>query len=246
MKINKVTISGADDKVSHDDLVSLQNEFPFVEWGILISRKRMGTNRYPTKDWLKKLHHDLNISFHLCGEIVREFVEGNHDVVWQAGLFWQRVQLNFSFKEDKNYLPNLLEISDTARNTPYKSFVLAYNNGSKKTLDAFIQNHTSLPDNIHFLYDSSGGRGNEIKVIKEPLINYTGYAGGISPANIEQMCVALTYGYGGDENIWIDMETGVRTSDILDMEKVRNVLSVCQSYVDDNSVAGNPVSGKMP
>jgi hypothetical protein len=243
MNINKVTISGPDDKVNHDDLMGLQNDFPFVEWGILISRKRMGTNRYPSKEWLKKVHYDLNVSYHLCGDIVREFVAGKHSVVWEAGIHWKRLQLNFSFKEDKNYLPNLLEISETARNTPYKSFILAYNNGSKKTLDTFIENHISMPDNIHFLYDSSGGRGTEIKLLKQPLINYTGYAGGISPDNVFVICDTLS-NMEWQDNIWIDMETGVRTNDEFDIDKVRKVLTECAKFVNVDPVTGNPISEK--
>lgn len=231
MNINKVTISGADDKVNVETLKDIQRRFPFVEWGILISKKRMGTNRYPTANWLGDLEQDLNISFHLCGDIVREFVSGNHDVVWQAGLYWGRCQLNFSFKEDKNYLPNLLEISETARSIPNKAFVLAYNNGSKKTLDMFIKNHISLPDNIHFLYDSSGGRGTEIKYFQRPLINYTGYAGGISPDNVFQICDTLS-NMEWQDNIWIDMETGVRTNDDFDISKVEKVLSLCEKFVN--------------
>lgn len=232
MRVNKVTISGADDAVSGEELMELQLDFPFVEWGILISRKRMGTDRYPSKEWLKKLHHDLNISFHLCGDIVRDFVAGKHDVVWEAGLYWQRVQLNFSFKEYQNYLPNLLDISDTARNTPFKSFVLAYNKGSKNTLDKFIATSPTMPENIHFLYDSSGGRGTEIKTFNDPLPNYTGYAGGIAPANVSQICTTLSK-MDRVANIWIDMETGVRTNDKFDLKKVREVLEVCDNFIAD-------------
>lgn len=230
MNINKVTISGADDKVDPTELEELQKAFPFVEWGILISRKRMGTQRYPSKDWLKKLHYDLNISFHLCGEIVREFVAGKHDVVWQAGLNWERCQLNFSFKHEGNYLSNLLDISETAKNTPDRAFVLAYNKGSQSTLNTFIINHISMPSNIHFLYDSSGGRGTEIKSLNKPLINYTGYAGGISPDNVFKICDHLT-NMEWQDNIWIDMETGVRTNDEFDLDKVQKVLIDCEKFI---------------
>lgn len=235
MNIDRVTISGADDKVSVDEMLEIQREFPFVEWGILISRKRMGTNRYPSKEWLRKLHHDLNISFHLCGYIVREFVQGKHSVVWEAGLNWQRVQLNFSFKEPINYAPTLLDISDTARNTPDRSFVLAYNKGSKSNLDRFIQNHVSMPSNIHFLYDSSGGRGAEIKYLQKPLLNYTGYAGGLNPENVGTICECLD-GMEWSDKVWIDMETGVRTGDQFDLKKVREVLTIANTFISNQTV----------
>jgi len=40
MKINKITITGADDRTKISDLVQLQKDYPFVEWGILFSKEQ--------------------------------------------------------------------------------------------------------------------------------------------------------------------------------------------------------------
>lgn len=37
--INKVTVTGADDSIDPGDLISIQQEYPFVEFAILLSRK---------------------------------------------------------------------------------------------------------------------------------------------------------------------------------------------------------------
>lgn len=231
MELNKVTISGPDDKVSHDDLLKLQKQYPFVEWGVLISRKRMGSQRYPSADWIRGLSHDLNVSHHLCGEICREFVGGNYDVAWEYGDHWKRLQLNFSFKEDYNWGPLLLGISEWAASNPEKAVILAYNKGSKKNLDTFIWKHTTMPDNVHFLYDSSGGRGNEITQILPPLPNFTSYAGGIGPHNAG-IIIPRIIDVPIDRKVGIDMETGVRTGDEFDLPKVNQVLEISEPFVN--------------
>jgi len=241
MKINKVTISGADNLVDKEEMLYTQEVFPFVEWGILVSEKRMGTSRYPTLEWishLAALPAELNLSFHLCGEVARDFVAGGsrwtkiaEDHRWQ-GSFYQRLQLNFSFKEEIDYIENLFGIAFSAAKLPYnkKSIILAYNKGSKKNLDSFIERITEMPENIHFLNDSSGGRGSEIKAFNKPLKNYTGYAGGINPDNVFSICDTLT-NMEWENDIWIDMETGVRTDDKFDMKKVNKVLAQCEKFI---------------
>lgn len=235
MNINKVTISGADNLVSKDEMLYTQQVFPFVEWGILVSTKRMGTPRYPIIEWIKNLHPELNISFHLCGDICRDFVNGG--VEWikiskENSLRYKRLQLNFSFKEDKDYMNNIFGIATTA--TRWKkmvSIILAYNKGSKKNLDEFLGAIREVPENLHFLYDSSGGRGTEIKSFSKPLRTYTGYAGGINPDNAFVICDTLSNMEWGD-NIWIDMESGIRTGDKFDMQKVNDVLSICSKFIN--------------
>jgi len=48
MKINKLTITGADDATNQDSLLDFSNNFGFVEWGILFSKTKLGEKRYPT------------------------------------------------------------------------------------------------------------------------------------------------------------------------------------------------------
>jgi hypothetical protein len=54
MKIDRVTITGADNNNTHEELLELQKKYPFVEWGILYSQKKAGENRYPTLDHIIK------------------------------------------------------------------------------------------------------------------------------------------------------------------------------------------------
>src|SRR4051812_22281709 len=76
--INRVTITGADDSVNGDDLVSLSKTYPFVEWGILFAGfAATGASRFPSANWLDKelpKLKDLNLCCHLCGRWVRDLV----------------------------------------------------------------------------------------------------------------------------------------------------------------------------
>jgi hypothetical protein len=236
MKIDRVTISGADDTVNVSELLRLQRKYPFVEWGVLVSKKRMGQKRYPTEQWIKSLPYELRLSMHFCGEIGRQFVnKPTPELLFSPnGDHWERTQLNFSFKEDTDYTDNLFSIALAAAATPNKSIVLAYNKSSKKNLDSFIKSFPSLPENVHFLYDSSGGRGTEIKSFSKPLINYTGYAGGLNPENVFTICETLT-NMEWEDNVWIDMESGVRTNDVFDLSKAESVLKTCSTFINPYS-----------
>ena len=91
MKIlNKVTVTGADDSVKDiEELREIQKEFPFVEWGILLSASSAGTNRFPSQSWIWDLiqnsspskehiikHLRFNLAGHICGRWIREICTG--------------------------------------------------------------------------------------------------------------------------------------------------------------------------
>jgi len=113
--INKVTITGADDSVTPQMLIQLSQEYPFVEWGILVSFMRNGyaRNRFPTKKWLEELReqirllkkvdsktnwglHQPQLSLHLCGKMVESTLKGSNDIKTLISEFpiFNRVQLN--------------------------------------------------------------------------------------------------------------------------------------------------------
>ena len=53
MILDRVTITGADDSIKATDLIPLSKRFPFVEWGILLSKNNEGSFRFPTRDWIE-------------------------------------------------------------------------------------------------------------------------------------------------------------------------------------------------
>jgi len=50
-----VTISGVDDGVDPRWLATMSSRYPFVEWGVLYSRTRGGSPRYPSRAWYAEL-----------------------------------------------------------------------------------------------------------------------------------------------------------------------------------------------
>ena len=91
--------------------------------------------------------------------------------------------------------------------------------------------NSKIDDHITTLLDASGGRGVDtgIEVLKLP--HKIGYAGGITPENVEEK---LTFLMESDDvdSFWIDMETGVRTDDWFDLDKVENVLKTCTEVIE--------------
>lgn len=104
MRIKTVTITGADDSINPRLLIELSQEFPFVEWGILLSQSSVGGRRFPSFKWMKRLQfdHSLNervkISGHVCDKWVRDILVGEISEFTETlnpvyGMF-RRIQIN--------------------------------------------------------------------------------------------------------------------------------------------------------
>ena len=88
---------------------------------------------------------------------------------------------------------------------------------------------------VSVLLDASGGQGIDtpIKVLPNAGNPFkVGYAGGFNPENVaDKLRYLLTNDEVGD--FWIDMESGVRTDDWFDLDKVRRVLAICNDVIRD-------------
>ena len=225
MIINKVVFTGADNKTDIKSLKQIQKEFSFVEWGILIATNE-GKNRYPTEDFILELKDKgLNLALHLCGKWSRQILtDGVTSLKYD---FFDRYQLNFNFSYGKfdfiNY-KNLIEAH------PDKKFILQYNVSNHAAITKIISYLNTSNTNI--LYDSSGGRGTQIHDIKSPFENiYTGYSGGLNVENIDEICYKIFNHHDETTKVWIDMETGVRTNDEFDLDKVYKVLQRVDKWI---------------
>ena len=237
MRINKVTLTGADDKTDIKLLQEIQKEYSFVEWGILISTKQ-NENRYPSEDFIYELRNKgLNLALHVCGKHSRGIMqEGNVDPIIKYDWF-NRYQINFNFEHTQHDIWNYINMVKKFTN---KNFILQDNSSNKKYINTILSTLDGLSartqyhirnNNTDVLYDSSGGRGTEIKSIQEPYLDvYTGYSGGLNPENVESICEKLT-NFSNDATVWIDMESGVRTDDIFDLEKVVKVLDIVKNFI---------------
>jgi hypothetical protein len=240
MHLDRVTITGADESVRPEDLVRLSERYPFVEWGILVSRSRAGTSRYPSVTWLMDLQAasrgaaPMALSLHICGHWVRHLLQGVNELPsWMPKAF-ERVQLNFH-----------------AERTPCSSQAFVGALGSLGLRRQFIFQVDGVMGNRHLeglprevagkkidavpLFDRSGGAGLLPSSWPAPAEHsgYVGYAGGLGPENLEEQIENIARA-AGRTRFWIDMETRVRSADdrLFDLEKVERSLKTAARFVN--------------
>lgn len=221
--LNKVTITGADDNTDINEILDISEKYPFVEWGILFSKSKVGTPRYPSPHWLinflflKTLNVKFNFSAHICGDYCKEICESGN------GLFFDQFFVQKFDRFQINYHDN-----------PWNVDIL---NNIRKLCVNYKLNHWQiiLPVekfiDVEFtqLYDCSWGKGiSPSEWIQNPGIE-CGYAGGIGPDNIEEVLSKIDFAFP----CWIDMESNVRTNDKLDLNKVAIVLEFCKEKIHE-------------
>ncbi len=226
MKLQYVSITGADDEVDPQALVDLSAEFAFAEWAILLMPERGGTNRFPSPDWIRNFAQagpDTHKAMHLCGSAFLGFIDGDPDILDLMSGF-KRIQLNLKFGDvEGQYDP--AQLITRVKDNPQWTFIIQYGHDKKGLLPLLkdIPNHAVL-------FDESAGRGISPDSWDKPLSgHFCGYAGGLKPDNVQaniDMIAKVASGY----TTWIDMETGVRTDDVFDLAKVRRVLEIARPY----------------
>ena len=233
MKLRHITITGIDELTDIDALQELQEKFPWAEFGVLFSKHWYENGqRYPNPGYLLPNLADrgLNLSAHICGSMAREIVTTD---IWQPFIeltdFWNslfdRIQLNVApmsfpgIQSSPLSLPNSCkELIIQQRNTMEIDVYKAMNNK---------RNYVSI------LFDQSGGRGiglDRSNMNLNPFIK-AGYAGGINADNVADILIHLFK--KANHPFWIDVETGVRTRDYLDLEKVYKLLTNAKEVIDN-------------
>ena len=236
MSLKIVTISGADDTVDPIDLANLSAKYPFVEWGILASKTRLGTLRYPSNEWLQELSkhsNNLNISTHLCGEFASNLIERGElslnafsDALGGLVSSSKRIQINYKTEKLSGISE---EFSNFLRLLYKKQIIIQASSFSFPCLNEIL---AIKPDSA-ILFDKSGGRGVTCVDWPEPHPNiFCGFAGGLGPDNVEEALSKITE---FNRDVWIDMESNIRTNDAFDLEKVEHVLSSSMSYISLDS-----------
>jgi hypothetical protein len=230
MKLDRVTITGADDYVKVSDLIDLSQRFSFVEFGILFSANRTGTPRYPSWEWVEDLFASypdtMNLSAHLCGRLARAtLVDADDEFIglYEAAMF-KRIQLNgaSSYIKDVDN-PKLFEYID---DIPHQ-FIMQIQ--SEEALD--LVNGFDLGSSASVVFDTSGGTGESPNGWPEANTKlYCGFAGGLGPHNVESE-VGKLLAIPDDRHFWIDMESHIRVNDKFNMNRVVQVLETLAPFV---------------
>lgn len=233
--IRVVTVTGADDSIRPEELVSIAKEYPYVEFGILLSKSQQGGKRFPSQDWLKELYivwrqEKLNLSSHICGSWVRNLCLGMPDFFEDIGCIHKmfgRIQLNF---HAENHRINNEKFTGLVRKYFVSKPIIFPMDGVNEEI--FFALDEGLGSQMFPLFDYSGGRGLLPKEWPRQLPNkYTGYSGGLSPDNLQEQLERISMVASGP--IWIDGETLVRSEDdkLFDLGKVCRFLEVAKPRV---------------
>lgn len=233
--INRVTVTGADESVDPKDLLKLAKEFPFVEFGILMSRKSAaGRPRMPSFSWLdefvKVFNGEVSVSGHICGSWVQEIYHGN----------WPSSEIHPGFSR----IANRWQLNTHGETHPYTliPFMDAIVEINKKNQQVIFQydKANNLPLNkainlglkVSALYDLSHGTGVLPDKWEVPAVGtYCGFAGGLSPDNVVEQIKKM---HDVTTSLfWIDAETMLRSEDDkqFDLSKVREFLKLAEPFV---------------
>lgn len=206
-----VVITGLDDQTNLDRVAAISARYP-VEWGILFSPEAQGLHpRFPSMETVSRVIANrrrlgLRTAAHLCGGHAKAIMDGAHKAVMLPG--FSRVQVNHARPD-----PDALDAF--ARANPTLGVIAQW------------RDPTSFPAERRFfswLYDLSGGRGEAPTAWPtNPTAARVGYAGGIDPDTVAT--VLATVAPLSPAGYWLDMESGVRTDDRLDLDKVERVLA---------------------
>lgn len=243
MNLTKVTITGADDSVNPFDLIEISKKYPFVEFGILLSKKHIaaGAPRFPTTNWTSSLgcyahKHGIKLSAHICGKWVRDIMVGDWAILNEGHIVLlnacDRIQFNFNaathaFDADA-FLDHVGKIQMRMELSQYIFQHDGVNNHCLKAAERAGMN--AVP-----LFDLSGGTG--ALPLHWPsssgFDHGCGYAGGLSPENVADQLAKIEK-VCGDKEIWIDVETKVRSADNLhlDLGKVDAFLRAASGFVN--------------
>ena len=254
--LNRVTITGIDDDTKMSDIVSISKKYPFVEWGLLWSKSN-GRPRYPVNETVSSFFNEIfddedcscSTSLHVCGSFVDDLVNGHFDILPSDINYFQRVQLNFNNEVKKYCVDDLAKLKDSLYRNFGLNVIFQYNENNKQIIKELLEenNYFFELDSFNILQDSSGGKGlfnnewfpsfsRDYSYEDDDGIThytsddiYTGYAGGLNPDNVEKelnhIC-KINF-----NNFWIDVETGVRTDNKLDFNKIVNFLFKSKAFI---------------
>jgi hypothetical protein len=236
VNLDRVTLTGADDSVNPMDLAKLSRRYPFVEWGILVSRSQSFQPRWPSPRWIRALQdiaamENMALSLHVCGHWVRQLLLGEMEVPQEYLASFKRVQLNFH-GEAVPYDHSLFLQALPALGKRQIIFQMDGRDGPKHLAAAWAHDPEGDLDAVP-LHDASHGAGVVPGTWPQPVGSvYQGYAGGLGPHNLAAQLKQIERA-AGERRVWVDMETKVRSAGDrnFDLAKAEAVLALAKHHI---------------
>ena len=207
----RLTFTGVDERTDLARVMRIGRQHPHVEFAVLVGSRtgQPGKNRYPglsvVSDFrLAASDNGVRSAVHLCGRYSRAVMKQEWCEPLYVTFGFVRVQVNASHYK----MGAVKAFADLT---------------GKKVIVQWRGCEAQVYPEIAFLHDESGGRG--VNGIKDwPLVGrWSGFAGGLNAENIAE-AVAFVRATA-PKGSWLDMETGVRTDDWFDLDKVDAVIA---------------------
>ena len=223
-------LCGIDNATKIQDLIDLSKVCPKIEWGILFNSRLAGNKRYPTVEWVEDAcltfqQHNMNVAGHFCDSKAIELLQGEvcclNYVVEVLGV--QRIQINPTRANGVNledYPEAALRLS-AVFGIFYDTEFLLQRNDETEELCRMLEKADI--ENLSFLLDASCGLGiySDDFITSVPLCdNPCGFAGGFGPDNLAEVLGKIKSAEL-PESTWVDMESKIRTEDLLDIDKCK-------------------------
>lgn len=229
MNIKYVTFTGVDNWTDLDELERIQQQYPYAEFGVLASYHWSENGpRFPEPSVFDNLKgRKLNLSLHLCGSLAIKCVQQDFEpaiaLLGDNFNLFKRVQLNMHLNQATPEQLAALTLKGSLEQ------IIVQMHQPELCRSFLAAGHHS--PNLCYLLDASGGAGIDtpIDIVSEPGIE-VGYAGGMGVSNVWSKLKTLLQHESGSV-FWIDMETKVRTHEILDLELVKQVLALCDVLI---------------
>lgn len=234
------TLTGADDRVDPEMLASIADRYPIVEWAILFYPKSTGGPRYPSYDWIDDLaaasKGKLNLSAHLCGSYVDDFLrkplfsedKGDDLLQWNLRKWgFGRIQLNaYLIHPGGNETNDVFTARDAIKATKVPVITQYWEEHSR------IWFHLRDLPNHQVLFDGSRGNGKRPQGWQCPLPDTAcGWAGGLSPATLRKDLETFKKLSTTRDFWWVDAESGIRTDNEFDKYKAEEMLKIATEVV---------------
>lgn len=233
--LETVTLTGADDSVDPRQLRKLSDEFPFVEWGILIGSNFGGT-RFPSGGWIRNLieervgsNNTMHLSLHICGRWLREIAAGRSNLPECLGsdlYAFDRCQLNWHGERQAWSAIRTNILAAFYQLEPWEPTIINQLDGVNDEL----LSEASRRFRVAGLFDASHGSGQKPGEWPKSRVDMQcGWAGGLGPDNVAAEIPRIAeQAYGP---FWIDMETKLFTGNQFDLAKCRSVLEAVDEFV---------------
>ena len=210
-----IAFTGVDRLELLPGLERLARRYP-IEWGVLIDEQPRGTMLFPAADTVRGLlaTRGLRWAAHVCGTLAQRIAAGTQDAPVAVLEGFGRLQINHAFSGS-----DALQVSHCAEYS------------QRCGVRAVLQCQGEFPADtrVDWLYDVSFGRGSRPSSWPRPAPAGTlcGFSGGLNASNVRDVLTTIAAPAGS--SYWIDMESGVRTDGMFDLDQCA---AVCRAVFD--------------